>query len=65
MAKFKTNGALSKDGNWTDYASKNMSSSNLTASVFTKGSLMGIIAAAELLIIAALSVCLFKARKKA
>ena len=64
MAKFKSGGALSKDGGWTDYASKNMSSSLFTGSAFSEGSIWSIFALVELLVIAALAVALAARKKK-
>ena len=64
MAKFKSGGALSKDSGWTNYASKNMSGTLLTGSVFAGGSVWIAVAILELLVIAALVSLLIKGKKR-
>ena len=63
MNRFKSGGMLSKDSNWTDYASKNMSSGFMTGSAFSDGGIWNIVAIAELLVIIALASLLFKKKK--
>ena len=61
MSRFKSGGALSKDGDWTDYASKGLSGNLLAGSVFTGGGIWPALALLELLVIA---VCIALLRKK-
>lgn len=66
MAQFKEGGELSQDENWTDYASKNLSGSSLSGSVFSggSGSVWKAAALFELLIIIACAAVILAGKKK-
>ena len=61
MARFKSGGALSGNGEWTDYASKGLSGNLLAGSVFTGGRIWPALALLELVVIA---VCIALLRRK-
>lgn len=63
MGQFKPGGALSKDGGWTKFASKNLTDNGITGSVFSGGTLWKAIALVELLVIIAGAAVILARRK--
>ena len=63
LAGFKPGGALSKDAEWTDYASRNLSAGLLSGSVFSSGRIWPALALLELLVIVLLAALLRKKQR--
>lgn len=63
LGRFAQGGELSQDGKWTKYASKNLTGSSMTGSVFSGGTIWKVIALAELLVIVAGAAVILTLRK--